>query len=52
MLGLGTEARMNLPGTEQGNWQWRYAPDADERARGAAARAYRVIASSAFRMNC
>ncbi len=24
VLGLGHEARMNLPGTEQGNWQWRY----------------------------
>jgi 4-alpha-glucanotransferase len=27
VLGLGNEARMNLPGTEHGNWQWRYAPD-------------------------
>jgi len=26
VLGLGSEARMNLPGTEHGNWQWRYAP--------------------------
>ena len=35
VLDLGSEARMNLPGTEDGNWQWRYAPDAltDERAR-------------------
>jgi 4-alpha-glucanotransferase len=24
VLSLGTEARMNLPGTEQGNWQWRF----------------------------
>ncbi len=24
-LSLGTEARMNLPGTEDGNWQWRFA---------------------------
>jgi len=24
VLGLGSEARMNFPGTEQGNWQWRY----------------------------
>jgi 4-alpha-glucanotransferase len=24
VLGLGSEARMNLPGTEQGNWTWRY----------------------------
>ncbi len=24
LLGLGTEARMNTPGTSSGNWQWRY----------------------------
>jgi 4-alpha-glucanotransferase len=24
VLGLGTEARMNLPGTVKGNWKWRY----------------------------
>jgi 4-alpha-glucanotransferase len=24
VLGLGTEARMNLPGSEQGNWRWRF----------------------------
>jgi 4-alpha-glucanotransferase len=24
ILGLGTEHRMNVPGTTQGNWQWRY----------------------------
>lgn len=24
VLELGNEARMNLPGTEQGNWSWRY----------------------------
>jgi 4-alpha-glucanotransferase len=23
LLGLGTEARMNLPGTARGNWEWR-----------------------------
>ena len=28
VLGLGTEARMNLPGTEQGNWQWRFSASA------------------------
>ena len=22
-LGLGSEARMNIPGTKSGNWQWR-----------------------------
>jgi 4-alpha-glucanotransferase len=25
VLDLGTEARMNLPGTDSGNWHWRYA---------------------------
>jgi 4-alpha-glucanotransferase len=25
VLGLGTEARMNTPGTTDGNWAWRYA---------------------------
>ena len=25
VLSLGTEARMNMPGTEEGNWQWRFA---------------------------
>lgn len=24
VLGLGNEARMNLPGTAEGNWQWRF----------------------------
>jgi 4-alpha-glucanotransferase len=24
ILGLGSEARMNLPASQQGNWQWRY----------------------------
>jgi 4-alpha-glucanotransferase len=35
VLGLGSEARMNFPGTEQGNWKWRYrARDlTDENAR-------------------
>jgi len=27
VLGLGTEARMNLPGTVEGNWCWRFLPD-------------------------
>jgi 4-alpha-glucanotransferase len=27
VLGLGKEARMNLPGTAEGNWCWRLAPD-------------------------
>jgi 4-alpha-glucanotransferase len=35
VLDLGPEARMNLPGTEEGNWHWRYAADqlTDENAR-------------------
>jgi 4-alpha-glucanotransferase len=28
VLGLGSEARMNLPGRPGGNWRWRYAPGA------------------------
>jgi 4-alpha-glucanotransferase len=27
ILGLGNDARMNLPGTAEGNWGWRYHPD-------------------------
>ena len=23
LLGLGSDARMNLPGTAEGNWEWR-----------------------------
>ena len=26
-LGLGSEGRMNSPGTAAGNWQWRLLPD-------------------------
>jgi len=28
LLGLGTEARMNLPASTSGNWEWRMSPDA------------------------
>jgi 4-alpha-glucanotransferase len=28
VLGLGTQARMNLPGTSSNNWTWRYSNDA------------------------
>jgi len=28
LLGLGTEARMNLPNSTSGNWNWRYKPNA------------------------
>jgi len=27
VLGLGSEARMNLPGIAEGNWCWRFVPD-------------------------
>jgi 4-alpha-glucanotransferase len=27
VLGLGAEARMNVPGQSQGNWTWRFTPD-------------------------
>jgi 4-alpha-glucanotransferase len=26
LLNLGSDARFNLPGTSEGNWQWRYRP--------------------------
>jgi 4-alpha-glucanotransferase len=28
VLGLGSDARMNLPGTVSGNWKWRFKPQA------------------------
>lgn len=28
ILGLGTEARMNVPGRQAGNWEWRYQANA------------------------
>jgi 4-alpha-glucanotransferase len=28
VLGLGSEARMNLPATQEGNWKWRFSADA------------------------
>ncbi len=28
VLGYGTDTRMNMPGREQGNWGWRFTPDA------------------------
>lgn len=32
LLGLGSESRMNRPGTDQGNWAWRAAPGAFDAA--------------------
>ncbi len=28
VLGLGSDARMNVPGRASGNWRWRLTPDA------------------------
>ena len=28
VLGLGSEARMNIPGTTEGNWSWRFSEGA------------------------
>jgi 4-alpha-glucanotransferase len=27
ILGLGSQARMNIPGTTEGNWRWRFGSD-------------------------
>jgi 4-alpha-glucanotransferase len=27
VMGLGTETRMNFPGTSEGNWEWRFTWD-------------------------
>ena len=35
VLGLGREARLNLPGADQGNWSWRFAPAALDGPEGA-----------------
>lgn len=40
VLGLGTEARMNRPGTSSGNWTWRYP--AGVLTRGVARRLYEL----------
>jgi 4-alpha-glucanotransferase len=32
VLGLGSEARMNVPGRARGNWRWRVQKDAFEPA--------------------
>ena len=34
LLGLGTDARMNFPGKPDGNWGWRYRPEALNREVG------------------
>ena len=47
LLGLGTEARMNVPGTKGGNWRWRFrweqlSPEIKQRMRGLAESTGRV----------
>jgi 4-alpha-glucanotransferase len=27
VIGLGSEGRINTPGTEENNWTWRFTPD-------------------------
>jgi 4-alpha-glucanotransferase len=49
LLGLGTDSRMNMPGTVAGNWRWRFSWDqVDPRlsalSRSRAARAGRLVA--------
>lgn len=46
VLGLGSEARMNVPGTEQDNWHWRYAAG---ELTGELARRLRALTESARR---
>jgi 4-alpha-glucanotransferase len=48
LLGLGGEARMNVPGQQEGNWRWRYA-SAD--LTGAAARAWRPALAASQRLS-
>jgi 4-alpha-glucanotransferase len=40
LLALGSEARFNVPGTAQGNWQWRLAAGALDES---LARRYRIL---------
>ncbi len=51
VLGLGSEARMNLPGRPDGNWRWRFAaadltPDLRQRLRALTAVSGRLPAGS------
>jgi 4-alpha-glucanotransferase len=52
VLGLGSEARMNVPGRASGNWRWRMAPgeltgEHAERLHAATAGAGRLAAPGA-----
>jgi 4-alpha-glucanotransferase len=41
VLGVGSEGRMNLPGTSSGNWRWRYR--AEELTLGTAGRLSQMV---------
>jgi 4-alpha-glucanotransferase len=43
VLGLGSSARMNLPGTASGNWRWRYRPGVLSRELSAKLRALTAL---------
>ena len=43
VLGLGSEARMNLPGTVSGNWRWRFKPKALTREISDLLRAFTIL---------
>ena len=48
LLGLGSEARMNVPGRRDGNWRWRFAAGDLDRA---SARAWRARLAAAGRID-
>lgn len=43
VLGLGSEARMNLPGSGEGHWQWRFLPGAVTDAHAARLRELAIL---------
>ena len=45
LLGLGSEARMNIPGTASGNWRWRLTADQMETLRSKTAPYLRELAT-------
>ncbi len=47
LLGLGAGHRMNVPGTEQGNWRWRFSWD---QVSGALEKKYRQMISDSGRL--
>ena len=47
LLGLGSESRMNVPGTDEGNWNWRASPGSFD---GALAQGVRSLVTEAGRL--